>query len=202
VVIRGYDGGRLGREHRRAVHRAVRRDDVAGELSDGGDIGRNGEQARLRGLVGRLAALEDAADDRAPHVVLATHRVGDVRILEHARKVDLLDRDRRVAFLGPHFRRAAPMPDNARVLGEHGEQALQRGKRDFTGEGELEDVAIVQPPGGLAERTAVAPGHRDAGHEQRIGGHAEGEDVPAAGLDDGIPQALERAPQRGMVGRI
>jgi hypothetical protein len=78
VMVRGDDGGGLRGEHRRAVRRVMRGDDVAGELADRDHVARDGQEARLRRLVGRPAAIEDRRGRSTPQVVLPPDRVGDL----------------------------------------------------------------------------------------------------------------------------
>jgi hypothetical protein len=109
MVIRGDNGGGLRGQHRRAVHRVVRSDDVPGQLADRADVLGDLQQARLCRGVGRRAPVEDAAHDRAPEVVLPPDRVRDLAVLQHAAEIDLLDRDRGIPFLRPDLGRAAAL---------------------------------------------------------------------------------------------
>ena len=74
--------------------------DVAGDL----------EQARLRGLVGRLAAGRGCRGrSTRQRSSLRRTGIGDVAILEHLAEVDLLDGDGGVAVLGPDLGRTAAL---------------------------------------------------------------------------------------------
>ena len=72
----------------------------------------------------------------------------------------------------------------------------------LAGEGQLEDVAVVQPPRRFGDGAGVAPADGDAGDQERVGGDAEGEDLAVGRLADRDAQPFERPADRRMIGRV
>jgi len=94
------------------------------------------------------------------------------------------------------------LPDHPRILGQYAQQLLQGGYADVADEGDLEDVAFVQPSGRFRHDRGLAARDRDARHEQRVGRHAEGDDLALSGVRDGGAQPLERRSDGRMIRRI
>jgi hypothetical protein len=56
--------------------------------------------------------------------------------------------------------------------------------------------------GRLRDGAGIPAADRDAADEQGVGGHAEGENLPAGGLANRQPEAIQGAPDRRVVGRV
>ena len=170
---------------------------AVGEIADVARAAGDREQALLRALVeDRLLSADDRQHDRAPEVV-ALGRLGDLAFLarEHLLVVDLLDRDRRVPFVGPDARRAA-----ARGGARPGRASAGGGTPGSSSggivadEGDREDVAVVQHrrgfgDAGLRWRRPAAPSIisvsgvtpiANAGAERRVADRGARSDRPTA----------------------
>ena len=170
------------------------------ELADGDDVAGNLEHAPLHGFVEHLAAIRDGAHDRAPHIVLAARGVLDLPILEDAGEIDLLDGDGAVSLIAPRLGRAPAGAHAVDVLRHQREQRLQGLDRDVAGKRELQDVVLVEPRRGLADRTIGAGGR--ASNQQRFGRHAEGEHLSGRGAGERGPQAVDGRGNGRVIRRI
>ncbi len=200
VAIRRDDRGRLRGQHRRSIRREVRRDHVLRELADGADVAGNLEHAPLHGFVEHFAAIRDGAHDRPPQIVLAPRGMLDVSILEDAGEIDLFDRDRDVPLLEPHFGGASASAHGVDVFRHEGEQRLEGLDRHVAEKRELQDVVLVEPRRGFADRT-IGAGRRSPDQE-RFRRHAEGECLSGRRAGQRGPQAVDRRADGRVVRRI
>ena len=138
-----------------AIHRrAVRRHDVGRQLADGEDVAGDLEHPLLDGVVERLAALENGANDRLPEVVLVARRRGrrGPRGPSKSRSVRRGSTDDPVRHI-----LQAPAPGRRGSLGSAGIRAAGAGTLGY--ERDPQNVAMVKPLGGLRHHVARAGGN-------------------------------------------
>ena len=185
MMVGGDDRRRLRRQHRRAVHRVVRRDDVAGQLADRDDVAGDLEQPRLRRLVGRASGGRGCRGRSTRHRS-SLRRTG--LVTSRSSRTWLKSICSIAIAASPSSVQTFAGPPRRRMIRESSDSTPSSRWSAWTATSPAKVSCRMSRSWSQRAASAMAPASRPPtampGDEQRVGRDAEGEHLAAARLGD------------------